>query len=260
MYIKALENEVPHWDYPEYNKGEEVALFIPCFMDQFFPSAGIATTRLLEEQGVPLVFPDEQTCCGQPAFNSGYWEEARKVMDKFAKVFWPYKWIVTPSSACAAMCRVFFNEAAPDSLAASVGQRVYEISEFLVNVLHVTDVGAYFPARVGMHIGCHGRRELGMADAAMTLLKNIRGVRYAPIPNVEECCGFGGTFSVKMAGTSLAMGRKKIECIRQSGAQIIVTTDMSCAMHFGGMMRHDPTLKKMAIVHLTELLLQRRRY
>ena len=253
----ALDKAVPHWNYPEYKAGEEVALFIPCFIDQFFPSAGIAMVKLLEELKIPHVYPDGQTCCGQPAFNSGYWEEAKKVMDQYEKVFRGYKWIVTPSTACAAMCRVFFQEAAPDSAAAEVGSHVYEISEFLVNVLHKTDFGAKFPAKVAMHIGCHGRRELGVADAAMTLLSNVRELKYMPIPDVEECCGFGGTFSVKMAGTSLAMGKKKIENIKASGADVVVTTDLSCAMHFGGMMQRDPTMKDIPIMHLTELLLKR---
>ena len=257
IMIDALERAVPVWDYPEYKQGEEVALFIPCFIDQFFTSAGVATVKILESLNIPLVYPEEQTCCGQPAFNSGYWEDAKKVMVQFEKAFRNYKWIVTPSSACAAMCRVFFEEADPGSAAAKVGKRVYELTEFLVHVLHKTDFNATYPAKVALHIGCHGRRELGIADAAMTLLKNIRGIQYTPIPNVEECCGFGGTFSVKMAGTSLAMGRKKVENMIKSGADIIATTDLSCAMHFGGIMRHDPTIRSIDVVYLAELLLHK---
>lgn len=255
--IPALEKEVPKWQYPKFEKGDEVALFIPCFIDQFFPSAGVAVVKILESLGIPLIFPEEQTCCGQPAFNSGYWEDARKVMRLFEKTFYPYKWIVTPSSACAAMCRVFFHEADPGSSAEQVGKRVFEFSEFLVNVLGVTDLGARFPGKAAMHIGCHGRRELGIAEAAMTLLNNVKDLEYVPIPNVEECCGFGGTFSVKMAGTSLAMGRKKVDNILKTGADVVVTTDLSCAMHFGGMMRHDPRIKDINIVYLAELLLNK---
>ncbi|MCF0234142.1 MAG: (Fe-S)-binding protein [Thermoguttaceae bacterium] len=255
--ISALERAVPNWTYPEYKAGEEVALFIPCFIDQFFPEAGVATVKILEKLGIPLVYPDEQTCCGQPAFNSGYWDDARKVMDKFEKVFNKYKWIVTPSSACASMCRVFYKEAAPQSPAVAVGARVYELSEFLAKVLGKTDFGARFPHKVAMHIGCHGRRELGIAAAAQALLENVRDLEYVPIPNVEECCGFGGTFSVKMPGTSIAMGKKKIENIRQvyrQGVRHIVTTDLSCAMHFGGMMRRDAELKEVQIHYIAELL------
>ncbi len=255
--ITALEKEVPQWQYPEYKAGEKVALFIPCFMDQFFPSAGIAMVKILESLNIPLVFPEEQTCCGQPAFNSGYWNDARKIMCEFERVFNSYQWIVTPSSACAAMARVFFQEALPDSPAAKVGKRVFEFSEFLVRVLNHTDFNARFPSKVALHIGCHGRRELGIADCALTLLNNVKELEYVPIPSVEECCGFGGTFSVKMAGTSLAMGRKKVENIKKTGANILVTTDLSCAMHFGGIMRLDPTIKDIEIIHLAELLLSR---
>ncbi len=255
--IEALERAVPQWDYPEYRQGEEVALFIPCFVDQFFPEAGVATVKVLEKLGVPLVYPKEQTCCGQPAFNSGYWDDARKVMEQFGRVFANYRWIVTPSAACASMCRVFFKEANSQSPAVAVGARVYELSEFLVNVLKKKDFNASFPHKVSLHIGCHGRRELGIAQAAQTLIDSIRDLEYVPIPNVEECCGFGGTFSVKMPGASLAMGKKKIANIRkvyEQGVRDLVTTDLSCAMHFGGMMRRESDLKEMRIHYIAELL------
>ena len=253
--ISALDKEVPRWNYPSYIKGEKVALFIPCFIDQFFPNAGIATVKLLEGLDIPIFYPEDQTCCGQPAFNSGYWEEARQVMKQFEKAFHGCKWIVTPSTACAAMARVFFKEADPDSPAVETGSHVYELCEFLVNVLGVTDFNARCPKKVAFHIGCHGRRELGVADAAMTLLQNIKDLEYTPIPDVEQCCGFGGTFSVKMAGTSLAMGKDKVANIQKSGAELVATTDLSCAMHFGGIMRKDPAVKTIPIVHLAELLL-----
>lgn len=254
--IDALEKSVPTWNYPEY-KGEEVALFIPCFVDQMFPEAGVATVKVLEKLNIPIAYPEEQTCCGQPAFNSGYWKDAAKVIKKFNNDFKKYKWIVTPSAACASMCRVFYKECLPDSPEAEIGSRVYEFHEFLVNVLHKTDFGVSFPHKVSLHIGCHGRRELGIAAAVQTILDNIKDLYYVPIPNVEECCGFGGTFSVKMPGTSVAMGRKKIENIRkvyEQGVRDIVTTDLSCAMHFGGMMRREDDLKTMRIHYLAELL------
>ena len=254
--IDALEKSVPTWNYPEY-KGEEVALFIPCFVDQMFPEAGVATVKVLEKLNIPIAYPEEQTCCGQPAFNSGYWKDAAKVIKKFNNDFKKYKWIVTPSAACASMCRVFYKECLPDSPEAEIGSRVYEFHEFLVNVLHKTDFGVSFPHKVSLHIGCHGRRELGIAAAVQTILDNIKDLDYVPIPNVEECCGFGGTFSVKMPGTSVAMGRKKIENIRkvyEQGVRDIVTTDLSCAMHFGGMIRREDDLKTMRIHYLAELL------
>ena len=251
--IDALEKSVPTWNYPEY-KGEEVALFIPC---QMFPEAGVATVKVLEKLNIPIAYPEKQTCCGQPAFNSGYWKDAAKVIKKFNNDFKKYKWIVTPSAACASMCRVFYKECLPDSPEAEIGSRVYEFHEFLVNVLHKTDFGVSFPHKVSLHIGCHGRRELGIADAVQTILDNIKDLEYVPIPNVEECCGFGGTFSVKMPGTSVAMGRKKVENIRkvyEQGVRDIVTTDLSCAMHFGGMMKREDDLKTMRIHYLAELL------
>ncbi len=253
--MSLLDKAVPTWDYPEYRSGEKVALFVPCFMDQFFPSAAIAMTKVFDKLGVPYLYPEEQTCCGQPAFNSGYRKDAIKVMNKFHEVFGNYDLIVTPSSACAAMARVFFREADPTSPAAVTGSRVYEFCEFLVRILKVTDLDARFPAKVGLHVGCHGRRELGMAEAAETLLRKIKDLEFTPIPDVEECCGFGGTFSVKMAGTSLAMGKKKVENILKSGADVVATPDLSCAMHFGGMMRKDPTLRKVDILHIAELLI-----
>ena len=254
--IDALEKSVPTGNYPEY-RGEDVALFIPCFVDQMFPEAGVATVKVLEKLNIPIAYPEEQTCCGQPAFNSGYWKDAAKVIKKFNNDFKKYKWIVTPSAACASMCRVFYKECLPDSPEAEIGSRVYEFHEFLVNVLHKTDFGVSFPHKVSLHIGCHGRRELGIAAAVQTILDNIKDLDYVPIPNVEECCGFGGTFSVKMPGTSVAMGRKKIENIRkvyEQGVRDIVTTDLSCAMHFGGMMKREDDLKTMRIHYLAELL------
>ncbi len=255
--IDALERAVPTWDYPEYKEGEKVALFIPCFVDQMFPEAGVATVKLLEKLNIPIAYPEGQTCCGQAAFNSGYWKDAAKVIHKFYKEFKDYKWIVTPSAACAAMCRVFFKECLPNSPEAECGSRVYELHEFLVNVLHKTDFGARFPHKVSLHIGCHGRRELGVAKAVQEVMLNIRDMEYVPIPSVEECCGFGGTFSVKMPGTSIEMGKKKIANIRkvyEQGVRHIVTTDLSCAMHFGGMMRREADLKEIQIHYLAELL------
>lgn len=252
-----LEQTRPRFDYPPYQKGEKVALFIPCYVDQFYPSIGKAMVQLLEQEGIPLEFPEEQTCCGQPAFNSGYWNDAKKVIEHFAKVFGPYSYIVTPSSSCAAMCRVFYEEADPGSLGATIGKRVFEVSEFLVNMLGKTEFGARYPKKVTFHVGCHGRRELGMSDAALQLLLNIQDLEYVELPNMDECCGFGGTFSVKMAGTSIAMGQKKIENIQKTGAQVVATTDISCAMHFGGMMKRDPRMKDIPIVHLVELLVRK---
>ncbi len=244
----------PSWQCPEYKSGEEVALFIPCYIDQFFPQIGQATARLLAKQGVSVVFPEEQTCCGQPAFNSGYWEEARRVIRHFCEVFAPYRYIVCPSGSCTAMCRVFFEQVDPSPRIAGVGRRVFELTEFLVDVLHVSDTGATFPHKVTMHSGCHGRRELGIVQQPLTLLKHVREMTYCELPNVEECCGFGGTFSVKMPGTSIAMGRTKLENIVRSGAEVVSSVDISCLMHVGGILRRDPATRHIRTLHIAELL------
>lgn len=241
-------------EYPTYQPGEPVALFIPCYIDQFYPSIAEATAELIGRQGIPLTFPEGQTCCGQPAFNSGYWEEARSVIHQFCDAFEPYRWIVCPSGSCTAMCRVFFGHVDPDPRIAGIGGRVFELSEFLVEVLGVTDTGASFPHKVTLHVGCHGRRELGVLDPPVKLLESVRGITYTELPNLEECCGFGGTFSVKMPGTSLAMGKTKVENIVKTGADVVVSNDISCLMHVGGMLRRDPATRHIRTMHLAEVL------
>ncbi len=244
----------PGKTYPKYQRGEPVALFIPCYMDQFYPQVGEATARLLAKLGVPTVFPDRQTCCGQPAFNSGYWEEARKVIHHFCESMAGHRWIVSPSGSCSAMCRVFFGHVDPDPKIVDVGSRVYELTEFIVNVLGVTDIGACFPHKVALHNGCHTRRELGVVEPPIQLLKNVRGLEWRDLPNVEECCGFGGTFSVKVPGTSLAMGKTKAENILKSGAEVVVSPDVSCLMHIGGVLRHNPETQHIRTMHIAEVL------
>jgi L-lactate dehydrogenase complex protein LldE len=247
-------SHAPRQDDPPYQPGEPVALFIPCYIDQFYPSIAEATARLLTDRGVPVVYPEAQTCCGQPAFNSGYWEEAGRVIRHFAKTFAPHRWIVCPSGSCTAMCRVFFGQVDPSEEIVGVGRRVFELTEFLVDVLGVTDTGATFPHAVTMHSGCHGRRELGLLEQPLALLRNVRGLEYRELPNIEECCGFGGTFSVKMAGTSLAMGRTKVENILKTGAEYVVSVDISCLMHVGGMLRRDPAARHVQPIHIAEVL------
>jgi L-lactate dehydrogenase complex protein LldE len=241
-------------EYPKYTSGEPVALFIPCYVDQFYPQVGEATARVLARLGVPVTFPDRQTCCGQPAFNSGYWEEARKVIHHFCRAFEGQRWIVSPSGSCSAMCRVFFGHVDPAPEVVEVGRRVFELTEFLVNILGVTDVGAVFPHKVTLHNGCHTRRELGVVEPPMRLLERVRGLEFHELPNVEECCGFGGTFSVKMPGMSLAMGQSKAQSILQSGADVVVSPDISCLMHIGGILRRDPAARHIRTMHIAEVL------
>jgi L-lactate dehydrogenase complex protein LldE len=237
-----------------YKPGEKVALFVPCYVDQLYPQIGQAVVTLFERLGVPLAYPEEQTCCGQPAFNSGYWEEARPVVRHFAQTFAPYPWIVVPSGSCASMARSFFGQVDSDPATAAVGQRVFELSEFLVKVLGVSDTGAHFPHRVTYHDSCHARRELKVLDPPRQLMKSVRDLILVEMPRGEECCGFGGTFSVKLAGTSLSMGAAKVKSIAESGAEIVVSGDASCLMHLGGILRRDPALKHIRTMHLAEVL------
>ena len=252
--MKPAASVAPRQDDPPYRSGEPAALFIPCYIDQFYPQIAQATARLLQRYGVPAVYPAQQTCCGQPAFNSGYWEEARRVIRHFCEVFEPHRWIVCPSGSCTAMCRVFFGHVDPDPKVVEVGGRVLELTEFLVNVLGVTDTGARFPHKVTLHNGCHTRRELGVVEPPLELLQKVRDLEYRELPNVEECCGFGGTFSVKMPGTSLAMGQTKAENIVRSGAEVVVSPDISCLMHVGGILRRNPATRHIRTLHIAEVL------
>ena len=252
--IQPANTPAPRQDDPPYRKGEPVALFIPCYIDQFYPEIGRAAARLLKRHGVPVVYPDKQTCCGQPAFNSGYWEEARKVIHHFCDVFADHRWIVSPSGSCTAMCRVFFGHVDPAQRITGVGRRVFELTEFLVEILGVTDTGATFPHKVTLHNGCHTRRELGVVEPPLVLLRNVRGLTYCELPDVEDCCGFGGTFSVKMPGVSLSMGRSKVENILGSGAEVVVSPDVSCLMHVGGMLQRDSDTRHIEVKHIVEVL------
>ena len=240
-----------------YRPGDPVALFLPCYVDQLYPSVGQAVVTLFERLAIPLEYPEQQTCCGQPAFNSGYWEEARPVVRHFVRVFNPFRWIVVPSGSCAAMARVFFGHLDSDSQVVETGRRVHELSDFLVNVLGVADTGARFPHRITYHDSCHARRELGLLDPPRRLMQAVRDATLCELPEAEVCCGFGGTFSVKLAGTSLAMGRDKARHILESGAEVVVSGDARCLMQIGGVLRRDPALRHIRTMHLAELLVAR---
>lgn len=239
---------------PHYRQGERVALFVPCYVDQLYPEVGRAVVTLLERLGVALEYPIEQTCCGQPAFNSGYWGEATAVAAHFARVFGEYAWIVAPSGSCTAMCRAFYPMLALGPETAAVGARVYDLATFLVDVLGVIEVGARFPHVVTYHDGCHGRRELGAGDAAVKLLRAVKDLTYVELPGIEECCGFGGTFSVKFDELSASMGKQKCENALQTGAQVLVSGDSSCLMQIAGLLRRDERGRSLRALHLAEVL------
>ncbi len=236
-----------------------VSLFIPCFVDQLVPQAGLDVVRVLRRLGYQLDFPAEQTCCGQPAFNTGYWDEARPVAERFLRVFASAETVVCPSGSCTTMVRNFYPELFKDDArlraeAEQLGKRVYEFSEFLVRVAKVADVGAAFPHRVALHDACHAMRELHLTDTPRELLKHVRGLELVELPHREECCGFGGAFSVKMGMISAGMGDAKVQNIETTGAEYVTALDPSCLLHIEGMLRHDKA--KARTIYLASILAQ----
>jgi L-lactate dehydrogenase complex protein LldE len=210
-----------------------VALFIPCFVDQLFPNVAMAMVQVLRRLNVEVDYPAEQTCCGQPAFNTGYWDEARELAKRYREIFDGYDAIVSPSGSCTAMVRNFYPE---------LGVKppvTYELAEFLVKKLGVTDVGAKFPAKVTYHDACHALRELRLKDEPRQLLRNVRGLELVEMPEAETCCGFGGTFSVKFPMISYAMDEVKCASIQQTGAEYVVSADSSCLMQIAGYLRRQ---------------------
>ena len=222
-----------------------VALMVTCINDALFPDTGRAVVTLLRRLGVEVDFPEAQTCCGQPMINTGYLDEAVPPLRSFVKAFDGYDAIVTPSGSCAGSARHqhaivaqrhFQRSGDPDLVAAveRTAPRTYELSEFLVDVLGVTDVGAYFPHRVTYHPTCHSLRMLGVGDRPTELLRAVRGLELVELPRAEECCGFGGTFAVKNSDTSVAMVSDKARHVRETGAEVLVAGDNCCLMNIGG--------------------------
>jgi len=247
---------------PGYAKKDQpvrVALFITCFNDTLFPEVGIATTRLLERLDITVDFPEAQTCCGQMHYNTGYQRESIPLLRHFVEVFGGAEVIVAPSASCVGMVRDLYPRAAALSgdkaLIEAVEQlipRVYELSEFLVKRLGVTGVGAYYPHRVTYHPTCHSLRVLHVGDAPLQLLRAVKGIDLVELPNASECCGFGGTFAVKNADTSLAMLSDKTRCVLDTGAEMLCSADTSCLLHIGGGLHRQRA--GVATVHLAEIL------
>jgi L-lactate dehydrogenase complex protein LldE len=226
-----------------------VALFVTCVNDTLYPETGKAVVGLLERLGVEVDFPMGQTCCGQPQYNTGYRKLAEPLARRYAEVFEGYDAIVTPSGSCCAFVRDVHPRFGftSDSLAPT-----YELTEFLVDVLGVTDVGAYYPHAVTYHPTCHGLRMLGLGDRPRQLLSQVEGLELVELPGAEECCGFGGTFSVKNPDVSIAMGADKVRNAESTGAEVLCAADNSCLMHIGGV----ASRLKVGIrpVHIAEIL------
>ncbi|MBN0042705.1 (Fe-S)-binding protein [Streptomyces actuosus] len=224
-----------------------VALFLTCVNDTLYPDTGRAVLQLLTRLGVDVDFPMAQTCCGQAHYNTGYRHQAEPLARHFAEVFGGYEAIVTPSGSCGAMVRELYPrigeraraEGRGDVLAsvlAPVVPKTYELTEFLVDVLGVTDVGAWYPHTVTYHPTCHGLRGLGLGDRPRRLLEAVQGLELVELPDAEECCGFGGTFALKNADVSAAMGADKVHSAASTGAEVLCAADNSCLMHLGGTM------------------------
>jgi L-lactate dehydrogenase complex protein LldE len=239
---------------------QRVSLFVTCIVDQLFPKIGLAMADVLERLGYKVDFPEAQTCCGQPAFNSGYRAEARIVARHFLDTFQSSECIVVPSGSCTSMVVHHFAELftkEPETLARvhSLEKRTWEFATFLTQVAGVEDVGARLEDVVTFHDGCHALRELGIKAAPRRLLANVRGLELREMQPAEECCGFGGTFAVKFAELSGAMAQTKIEAIQRTGARTVVSLDPSCLMQIqGALSRAGSDIRTM---HLAEVLASR---
>jgi L-lactate dehydrogenase complex protein LldE len=236
-----------------------IALFVTCLADTMFPEAAKATVLLLERLGHEVVFPEGQTCCGQMHINTGYQREALPLVRRHVRTFQAYDVVVAPSGSCVGSVRhqhaMVASAAGDDGLAAratAVAERTYELSELLIDVLGVEDVGAYFPHRVTYHPTCHSLRVLRVGDKPLRLLRHVRGLDLVELPAADQCCGFGGTFALKNAETSTAMLADKMRHIQDTGADVCTAGDVSCLMHIGGGLSRLRT--GVRTVHLAEIL------
>jgi L-lactate dehydrogenase complex protein LldE len=239
----------------------KVALFVTCLVDQLWSSVGVSTVEVLRRTGCEVQFDERQTCCGQPAFNTGYRSEARKLAQRFISAFEDSdaEAIVSPSGSCTAMVH-HFAELFPDDAewrkrSQAVAARTHELSSFLVRVLKVEDVGARWAGRLTWHDACHGLRDLNIKSEPRRLIRNVRGAEFVELSNAEACCGFGGTFSVKYPEISLAILDQKLEAVEKARVQAIVSGDASCLMQIGG--RLSRTGSSVRVMHLAELLASR---
>jgi L-lactate dehydrogenase complex protein LldE len=236
-----------------------VGLFVTCFNDTMFPESARATVEVLERLGVNVDFPAGQTCCGQMHINTGYRAEAVPLVRRFVETFGGYHAVVAPSASCAGTIAHYHHKIASErgdpalrDGVARVAPKTYELTQFLVDVLGREDVGAYFPHRVTYHPTCHSLRALRLGDRPYRLLRAVRGLTLVELPNREECCGFGGTFAIKNADVSVAMGADKVRHVRQTGAEVLVAADNSCLTHIGGLLGRDRA--GVATMHIAEVL------
>ncbi|ARK29232.1 (Fe-S)-binding protein [Halalkalibacter krulwichiae] len=233
-----------------------VSLFITCLSDVFYPGVGKDVVEVLERLGCKIDFPASQICCGQPAYNSGYHRETKEVAKNMIRAFEHSEYVVTPSGSCASMLleypHLFKDEPEWKEKAEKLAAKTYEFTQFIVDVLKVEDVGAKFPVKATYHTSCHMTRLLGVKDAPLTLLKNVQGLEFTDLPNKENCCGFGGTFSVKMVPISEQMVNEKISHIESTEAEVLVGADCGCLMNIGGRINRQG--KPIKVMHIAEIL------
>ncbi|MGB0384880.1 MAG: (Fe-S)-binding protein [Ardenticatenaceae bacterium] len=243
-------------------KPQVIQLFVTCLVDAFYPNVGMSVVDILEAQGITVEFPFDQTCCGQPAFNGGFWDDARAMakhtLDLLSATTGP---IVIPSGSCADMIIHHYAELLHDDTQYAakikeISSRTYEFTQFLVDELGISDVRARCSGCATYHPSCHGLRNLGLKTQSKTLLSNIEGLKQAELPEAEECCGFGGLFAVKMSDISGVMLNRKLDHVQASGADILVGSDVSCLMHMaGGLQKRGSQIE---VKHIAELLTQTR--
>ncbi len=234
----------------------KVQLFVPCFVDQLFPQTAFNMVRVLEKAGCTVSYNSSQTCCGQPAFNAGFWEESKSVCSKFLKDFSPADPIVAPSASCVGFVKNYYSKLFDNSSlhheATALSKNIFEFSDFLVNVLQVTDLGAELNGKATYHDSCAALRECKIKSEPRTLLQGVRGLEMVELADVETCCGFGGTFAVKFEPISVAMGAQKVDHALATGARYIISTDLSCLMHLQGYI--DNKGYNLQTMHLADVL------
>ena len=235
----------------------QASLFVTCIIDQLYPQVGVSVVRVLRRLGVSVDFPETQTCCGQPLYNSGFTRPARRLAARFLRDFAHSQYIIVPSGSCAAMLRVFYADLFADdpelaAQAQNLAGRVYEFSEFLVKILGVTDLNAAWPATAAYHSSCHLLRELAVKDEPLQLLEQVSDLNLVPLPQADTCCGFGGTFAVKYPHISQAMLADKLANLQSTGTDTLISCDLGCLMHLGGGLSRQGS--PIAVRHIAQVL------
>ena len=233
-----------------------VQIFIPCFIDQLYPSVAFNMVKVLRKAGCVVAYNTNQTCCGQPAFNAGFQAEAKEVCNKFIKDFSGADYVIAPSASCVGFVRNYYKKLFDNSSmhngVKQLADRTYEFSEFLIKMLQVDDFGAELEAKATYHDSCAALRECGIKQEPRQLLSKVKGLELAEMNDVETCCGFGGTFAVKFEPISIAMADQKVTNALETGAEYIISTDMSCLMHIGGYIKNNNT--PLQVLHLADVL------